>query len=192
MGTLATSTAPETPSSSFSANTANMIIYNDLITGDELISDSYNLKEVDGAVYEADCSKITIGGESVDIGANPSAEEADEGTDDNKQQVIDVVHSFRLNETSFDKKSYLSHLKGYMKEVKKKMKDNGAGDDQVTEFEKNASAYAKKIIANFGDYEFLIGESMNPDGMVILLNYREDGMTPYVTIWKHGVKEQKV
>ncbi|KAI7585437.1 hypothetical protein KC343_g19565, partial [Hortaea werneckii] len=94
-----------------------MIIYNDLITGDELISDSYNLKEVDGAVYEADCSKITIGGESVDIGANPSAEEADEGTDDNKQQVIDVVHSFRLNETSFDKKSYLSHLKGYMKEV---------------------------------------------------------------------------
>jgi len=169
-----------------------MIIYNDLITGDELISDSYNLKEVDGAVYEADCSKITIGGESVDIGANPSAEEADEGADDSKQQVIDVVHSFRLNETSFDKKSYLSHLKGYMKEVKQKMKDNGAGDDQVTEFEKNASAYAKKIIANFGDYEFLIGESMNPDGMVILLNYREDGMTPYVTLWKHGLKEQKV
>lgn len=52
-----------------------------------------------------------------------------------------------------------------MKEVKQKMKDNGAGDDQVTEFEKNAQAYAKKIIANFGDYEFLIGESMNPDGM---------------------------
>merc|ERR1739841_373554 len=141
----------------------NMIIYNDLITGDELISDSYNLKEVDGAVYEADCSKITIGGESVDIGANPSAEEADEGADDSKQQVIDVVHSFRLNETSFDKKSYLSHLKGYMKEVKQKMKDNGAGDDQVNEFQS--------------------GESMNPDGMVILLNYREDGMTPYVTIW---------
>ncbi|KAI6830721.1 Translationally-controlled tumor [Hortaea werneckii] len=169
-----------------------MIIYNDIITGDELISDSYNLKEVDGAVYEADCSKITVGGESVDIGANPSAEEADEGADDSKQQVIDVVHSFRLNETSFDKKSYLSHLKGYMKEVKQKMKDNGAGDDQVTEFEKNAQAYAKKIIANFGDYEFLIGESMDPNGMVILLNYREDGMTPYVTIWKHGVKEQKV
>jgi len=33
---------------------------------------------------------------------------------------------------------------------------------------------------------------MNPDGMVILLNYREDGMTPYVTLWKHGLKEQKV
>ena len=36
----------------------------DIITGDEIISDSYNLKEIDGVVYEADCSKITIGGET--------------------------------------------------------------------------------------------------------------------------------
>ena len=50
--------------------------------------------------------------DAVDIGANPSAEEADEGVEDTAQQVIDVVHSFRLNETQFDKKSYLSHLKG--------------------------------------------------------------------------------
>ena len=49
---------------------------------------------------------------ALDIGANPSAEEADEGVEDTKQTVIDVVHSFRLNETSFDKKSYLTHLKG--------------------------------------------------------------------------------
>ena len=27
--------------------------------------------------------------------------------------------------------------------------------------------------------------------MVVLLNYREDGTTPYVAIWKHGVKETK-
>lgn len=49
--------------------------------------------------------------EDLDIGANPSAEEADEGVEDGAQTVLDVVHSFRLSETSFDKKSYLSHLK---------------------------------------------------------------------------------
>jgi len=49
---------------------------------------------------------------TTDIGANPSAEDADEGADDQAQTVIDVVHSFRLNETSFDKKQYLTHLKG--------------------------------------------------------------------------------
>jgi hypothetical protein len=55
-----------------------------------------------------------------------------------------------------------------------------------------SGAFAKKIIGNFKDYEFLIGESMDPDGMVILLNYREDGVTPYVTVWKHGLTEMKV
>ena len=84
----------------------------DLITDDEIISDSYNLKEIDGVAYEADCKKISIGGESFDVGGNPSAEEADEGLEDGVETVIDVVHSFRLNETSFDKKSYLTHLKG--------------------------------------------------------------------------------
>ena len=37
----------------------------DIITGDEIISDSYNLKEVDGVVYEADCTRITVGGENI-------------------------------------------------------------------------------------------------------------------------------
>ncbi|KAF2726104.1 microtubule/calcium-binding protein [Polychaeton citri CBS 116435] len=169
-----------------------MIIYKDIITGDELISDSYDLKEIDGVVYEADCRKITVGGETFDTGANASAEGGDEDAEDSAEQVIDVVYSFRLNQTQFDKKSYLSHLKGYMKKVKETMKEGGASDDAVKEFETKASGYAKKLIGNFKDYEFLIGESMDPDGMVLLLNYREDGVTPYVTFWKHGLKEMKV
>ncbi|KAF1984001.1 microtubule/calcium-binding protein [Aulographum hederae CBS 113979] len=169
-----------------------MIIFKDLITGDEVISDSYNLKEIDGVAYEADCKKITIGGDNVDIGANPSAEEADEGNDDQSKQVIDVVYSFRLNETQFDKKSYLSHLKGYMKKVKEGLKNKGASEEEIKDFESKAGGFAKKIVANFKDYEFLIGESMDPDGMVILLNYREDGVTPFVTVWKHGLTEMKV
>lgn len=36
----------------------------DIITDDEMISDSYDLKEIDGVVYEADCRKINVGGES--------------------------------------------------------------------------------------------------------------------------------
>jgi len=106
--------------------------------------------------------------------------------------VLDVAHSFRLQETSFDKKSYLTHLKTYMKKVKEALKEKGASDAEISEFEKGASAFAKKIVANFKDYEFLIGESMDPDGMVILLNYREDGVTPYVVVWKHGLQEMKV
>jgi hypothetical protein len=27
---------------------------------------------------------------------------------------------------------------------------------------------------------------------VVLLNYREDGVTPYIIVWKHGLSEMKV
>lgn len=62
-----------------------------------------------------------------------------------------------------------------MKTVKAKLQEKNP--DRVTTFEKGAQAYAKKIVANFKDYEFYTGESMNPEGMVALLNYREDGVT---------------
>ncbi|KAH6644504.1 translationally controlled tumor protein-like protein [Boeremia exigua] len=169
-----------------------MIIFKDILTDDEIISDSYDLKLVDGVVYEADCKKISVGGETFDTGANASAEEAEEGAEDGVETKIDVVYSFRLNETGFDKKGYLTYLKGYMKAVKAKLQENGSSAEEITAFEKGAAAYAKKIVANFKDYEFLTGESMNPDGMIVLLNYREDGTTPYVTVWKHGLSEMKV
>lgn len=79
-----------------------------------------------------------------------------------------------------------------MKAVKAKLSEQGKDESEIKDFETKAAAYAKKIVANFKDYEFLIGESMNPDGMVVLLNYREDGVTPYVTVWKHGLTEMKV
>ncbi|KAF5344147.1 hypothetical protein D9758_008906 [Tetrapyrgos nigripes] len=154
------------------------------------------LKLVDDIVYEVNCQLITVkAGEDVDIGANPSAEEADEGLEEGSKQVNNVVHSFRLQPTSFDKKSYLGYLKvarnytssGYMKAVKAKLPA-----DRVTAFESGAQAFAKKVIGNFKDFEFYTGESMNPDGMVALLNYREDGITPYFTFWKDGLKEVKL
>lgn len=57
-----------------------------------------------------------------------------------------------------------------MKKVKEGLKEKGASDEEVTAFEKGASAFAKKIVANFKDYEFLIGESMDPDGMCVFLS----------------------
>jgi hypothetical protein len=36
----------------------------DILTDDEIISDSYDLKLIDGVAYEADCKKISVGGET--------------------------------------------------------------------------------------------------------------------------------
>jgi hypothetical protein len=47
----------------------------------------------------------------IGIGGNPSAEEADEALEDGTSQVNNIVHSFRLQQTQFDKKTYLTYLK---------------------------------------------------------------------------------
>ncbi|TQS35607.1 hypothetical protein Golomagni_03967 [Golovinomyces magnicellulatus] len=88
-----------------------MIIYKDIISDDEIVSDSFPMKEVDGVVYECDCAMVTVGNVQVDIGANASAEEASETLDDSARTVNNIVDSFRLQNISFDKKSYLTHLK---------------------------------------------------------------------------------
>jgi len=168
-----------------------MLVYSDIFSNDEMFSDAFPIKEVDDIVYEVDCALIVVKEGDVDIGANPSAEEQEEALNDpDATQVNNVIHSFRLQQTTFDKKSYLSALKDYMKRIKGKLAETNP--DRVDAFEKGASAFAKKVVANFKNYEFLTGESMDVDGMVALLNYREDGSTPYITFWKDGVKEVKV
>jgi hypothetical protein len=100
-----------------------------------------------------------------------------------------------------------------MKAIKAKLQEQGKSPTEVDSFEKRAAASAKKIVAKFKDYEFYTGEGMNPDGMYVtlfcfnrffpiernsrnhriaLLNYREDGVTPYMTFWKDGLSEMKV
>ncbi len=97
-----------------------------------------------------------------------------------------------------------------MKAVKAKLTEAGKSAEEIKDFETKAGAFAKKVLGSFKDYEFYTGESMDPDAMcvfsfpfgpvdmadffsrVVLLNYREDGTTPYVTVWKHGLKAEKV
>jgi len=170
-----------------------MIVFSDILTGDEMVTDSFDMKEVgDGIAYEVDGALITVKQDDVDTGANASAEETAEALEDGATQIINIVHTSRLQTTQFDKKTYLTYLKGYMKAVKAKMVEQGKSAEEVKEFETKASTFVKeKILAGFKDWEFYTGESMNPDGMVALLNYREDGVTPYFIFWKHGLKGEK-
>lgn len=120
-----------------------------------------------------------------DIGANPSAEDGgDEGTDDTASTELDVIHSFRLVPTSFDKKSYMGYLKQYIKKVKEHMKSRGASEDEIKEFETGVKTYVSSDTFKKFKYDFYTGESMDPDGMLVLLNYRADETTPYCVFCK--------
>lgn len=166
-----------------------MIIFTDVITGDELLSDAFD-SIPDGALIEVNCQNIVIKEGDVDIGANASAEEQAEALEDGAQTVNNLVHTFRLQATSFEKKAYMTYIKGYLKAVKAYLAEHNP--DRVEGFEKEAQVAVKKILGNFSNYEFYIGEGMDPEGMVALLNYREDGVQAYFTFWKDGLKATKV
>ena len=57
------------------------------------------------------CSRLEF---RVSLGANPSSEEQEEALEEGATQVNNVVHSFRLQSTTFDKKSFLAYLKVFI------------------------------------------------------------------------------
>lgn len=57
-----------------------MRIYKDIFTGDEMFSDTYKIKLVNEVMYEVTGKLISRKHDDIQLtGANPSAEEADEG-----------------------------------------------------------------------------------------------------------------
>ena len=83
-----------------------------------MFSDTYKVKLVDEVVYEVYGRLIQRKEGDIRLeGSNPSAEDQDEGTDENVQSGVDIVMNHRLSETyAFgDKKSYTAYLKDYMK-----------------------------------------------------------------------------
>ncbi|KAL4879425.1 Mss4-like protein [Aspergillus karnatakaensis] len=178
-----------------------MIIYKDIISGDEVLSDTFNLKVVDNVFFECDCRKyLKKKNEDFELeGANPSAEGGDEeGGEGEETMVHDIEDQFRLVWLKTEegmkpsKDAFKGHLKTYMKKVLTKLQEKGAPAETIDEFKKNAPAAVKKILGNYDNYDVLMGQSMDGDAMHVLIDFREDGVTPYATLWKHGLEEMKV
>lgn len=161
------------------------------------MSDSFPYKEEDNIVYRVPCKNVQCGPVKVDIGANPSTgggEDASECApveelDESIQTKIDIVDAFNLEETSFDKKGFMTYLKSYFKAIRAKIEERNP--QEVAAFESNAQTFAKKIFSNFDNYRFYQGQSMDPEAMVCLLETSEDDKMSLI-YWKHGLKACKV
>ena len=167
-----------------------MLVFSDIISGDELFSDGFDPQLVDDIVYEIATKQVTkTDSDDFDIGANPAEGEETE-VDVNTVTVNNLVDAHQLMETSFDKKSFQIWIKGYMKAVKAHLEENDP--DRVKDFMSGAAKMVKKILGNFKEYQFFTGESMDAEGSVGFLFYKEDGITPYFWFFKDGVKSEKV
>merc|ERR1711931_384411 len=171
-----------------------MLIYKDIFIGDELFSDSFKVKEVDGVFYEVYGKHVSrTEGDVVLEGSNASAEEADEGTDSCTESGIDVILNHRLVETGFgSKKDYMVYMKDYMKKVVKYLEDNKR-NDEVPAFKKNINDAMKEIFGKFKELKFYQGEGMDPNAMIMILDYKEVNgeEKPILMAFNHGVKKEK-
>ena len=167
-----------------------MLVYQDLLTGDELLSDSFPYKEVhNGVLWEVDGKWVVQGAVDVDIGANPSAEGGgeDEGVDDQTVKVVDIVDTFRLQEQPpFDKKQFVTWVKRYIKMLTPKLE----GEKQE-EFKKNIEGATKFLLSKLSDLQFFVGESMHDDGVLVFAYYKEGATDPTFIYFAHGLREVK-
>jgi Translationally controlled tumour protein len=63
-----------------------------------------------------------------------------------------------IQATSYDKKSYMGHIKAYLKRVAEKLKEEGR---DVKAFQQAAQEFVAKILTpKFDDYEFYTGENV--------------------------------
>ncbi|KAL3349675.1 hypothetical protein AABB24_022658 [Solanum stoloniferum] len=167
-----------------------MLVYQDLLTGDELLSDSFPYKELEnGMLWEVQGKWVVQGAVDVNIGANPSAEGGgeDEGVDDQAVKVVDIVDTFRLQEQpAFDKKQFVTFIKRYIKNLTPKLE----GEAQEA-FKKNIESATKFLLPKLKDFQFFVGESMSDDSALVFAYYKDGSADPTFLYLAPGLKEIK-
>ncbi|KAG7164489.1 Translationally-controlled tumor protein-like [Homarus americanus] len=162
-----------------------------LSPGDEMFTDTYKFELVDDAFYMVVGKNITLTEGNIELeGANPSAEEADEGTESNVVSGIDIVIYMRLQETGFgSKKDYFAYMKEYLKLLKGKLEGTPEAD-KLASIQKPIT----DLLKNFKNLQFFTGESMNPEGLVAIGDYKDiDGEErPVFYFLKFGLDEEKL
>jgi len=169
-----------------------MIIYKDIISGDEMFSDIYKIKD-NGIIIEVEGKMISRSEDNIDgnlLGANESQEEGPgEDLESTTVTGVDIVLNHKLQETGFDKSSFMAYIKEYMKTIKGRLAESDP--DRVKPFMTGAQDEVKKILGNLKNYQFFTGESMNAEGGLGLLDFREDGITPFMIFFKDGLEIEK-
>ncbi len=136
-----------------------MKVWKDILSGDEMVSDSYPYEVTfNGACLQVKSKLVTRGGDKILIG-----DEEDDGMEAQGTTVIDIVDAHRLNEIELDKKGFGAYLKVYLKKVKAKLEEEGKGD-RVPEFMKGATELAKFIMQSHDEFQMFAGENFDVEG----------------------------
>eukprot|EP01098_Paradermamoeba_levis_P015323 TRINITY_DN770_c0_g2_i1.p1 TRINITY_DN770_c0_g2~~TRINITY_DN770_c0_g2_i1.p1 ORF type:complete len:184 (-),score=66.86 TRINITY_DN770_c0_g2_i1:190-693(-) len=166
-----------------------MYLYKDIVSGDEMISDSFALvplKAYPNLIFEVEAKNIVKTEGDYGIGNNDEADGGPLAAD--SVTVINVVDAHNLQQMPMDKKYFMGWIKSYMAKVKTHLDE--FNKERVTPFQQEASAFVKGLLGEFDEYTFYSGESMNQEGGLAFMRYKEDG-TPIFFYFRDGLKVEK-
>eukprot|EP00947_MAST-08B_sp_MAST-8B-sp1_P004687 g4687.t1 len=184
-----------------------MIIYKDMFTGDELVSDAeapIEVKDSEGAVVEG-LLKVqsrlkTKGGEEIDVGGGNAfgGGGEDEEVDDAVEKVnhlADDSIGFGYTEIPMDKATFKDYFKVYMKRVLKAHKASGKHEDfpaWAAAYKTQAAAAYKYLLKNIKDLEFYSGKSQDFTAGLIYAIWEGEAAEPQFMYFKPGLEEERV
>eukprot|EP01041_Mallomonas_annulata_P008680 gene8680-17919_t len=179
-----------------------MIVYRDIISGDEVLSDAFKLvpvldddgNEIPGLMQ---CASMMIkpAGDDVDVGCGNAfggTSEEDAGpAGETVAMVNNVVTGFQYTETTcgtaVDLKTF---LKSYFGAIREHMKSKGKPQEDIKAFMATAPVIATFLIKKFKDLQFFLTASFNPETMVYSI-YPEGATAPNFIYIMSGLIAEK-
>ena len=180
-----------------------MKIFKDVIGGDEMLSDTFQMTvEYEDAIYKVPSKnrpKDDLGDVDVGCGDAFTKQEGEEepSAPQGVEMVLDVVANSELKQVNMSKKEFMAYIKDYFKKIIAYLEENGK-KDRVDGFKKGAQAFIKFIVPKFDDIELYTGANgENDDGEIvggICISYWEDDSAkgPMFYFFKDGLKEEAV
>ncbi|CAI5437685.1 unnamed protein product [Caenorhabditis angaria] len=180
-----------------------MLIFKDIFNDDELASDSFPMKLVDGLIYEFQGKHVVRKeGEIVLAGSNPSAEEGaeDDGSDEHVERGIDIVLNHKLTEMQVyeDVSAFKGYVKTFMKKVIDHMTKEQRPQEEIDTFKKKIQAWVVSLLdkSRFKNLAFFVGERMaqGEEGQLAIIEYRDvDGTEiPTMMLVKEAILSEKI
>ena len=181
-----------------------MKIFKDVLTGDEMLSDTFEMtSEYEDAIFKVRSKnrpKDDLG--DVDVGCGDAFTKPEGATDEapaqgNVEMVLDVVANSELKQVNMSKKEFMAYIKDYFKKIIAYLEENGK-KDRVEGFKKGAQAFIKFIVPKYDDIELYTGANgENDEGEIVgsvCISYWEDetAQGPMFYFFKDGLKAEAV
>jgi len=173
-----------------------MKLFKCLISGDELFTDAFKYEEKNG-FYRVAGKTVSVSNkiDESKLGANASAEEANEDAEDGDTSGIDVVIYNKLEPTSAfpSAKEYKKYFKDFVKELKDAILEKNPGQDMKA-FQSSIQAAFTYACEWIKDADCYIGQSHG--GTIVLCHWEvlpgETDDKPFFYFYKDALKEEKL